>query len=754
MERTNKESQALFNFLDSIQLSEVDIMSRVSLFSRLEAIAGAVDYQPDYQPTTISGSTMDGISWKGYMSDLDTMLKFTYVTVIDESKSPENFDGHVFLLADTNVHPGYTRLKLMKEAPLRENNIFSMTPGGAKSFCNEENGDYYLSAFKFKAAFNMYQHVPQKPPWVVQTSYSYGIEWPDEEEILEHGPSLCFTDISKEDETSNDAVPCFQCLEWPKQAAEWVTRKRGHWPSRETIDYIVSQGCRVVPVGPRGSKTRYLEWRISFAIAERELIKSFNNTQHKCYALLKMLLKEAIDAEIKDVLSSFNMKNTLLWTIENTEAELWRPERITLAFMECLNNLIKWVKDSSCPSYFVPENNVFELKVFGENEQKLLPILEKYASENWRCLLRCRTFREETRFVKLIKDESDASLALAIETYKATDSAVIWFDHDMRLFPRYEHARAELMTYLSNEDDISMAILNHLRVIQRLTGERSPTKFHAEVIQPLMLSIESSLGSHLYAMHKAEGYMNRKIEAGDFLQMAQEHLTRGKESDATSGPLKLANFYYMTGNTVGCLELTDTVLDNNHLLPTYVPQFLPTLLEPSEMQILGFKAFIESSFSMPLEDRFKTSAAHPVIFLPTEIDAVPDAVKFQLRSPIPEAMEYTYWLKWAVYDPLVYAHFLRFMCFSTVNDEENATVELESIEKMLREGAVAYEVTAFNLLGYSYVTSNDIEKATRYLLKANEKALSPEATVYQHGDSLSSFLQGGKKNKYKGSRNK
>lgn len=739
-ENEEKESLALSCFLDSMELSHDDIMARKSLFSRLEALAGAVDFIEDYQPTTITGSTLDGVSWKGYMADLDSMILISYVTVVEDDKDAKLYPGYVFQLCTENVHPGYARLRLIKESLLGGNNIFTVTPSGVKSFCQEDNGSMYLSAFKLKSAFNRFLQLSVQPAWVVQTSYMYGVKWPDDEEILEHGPALCFSDTSK-DETSNDMVPSYLCVDWPKQASEWKTRERTHWPARKDVERIVSEGCRVVPVGFRASVTRHLEWRLSFTLAERYLIKTFNNTQYKCYALLKMLLKEVIDKEVPDVLSSFNMKNTLLWTIEQSREDMWRPQMLTLAFIECLKRLCAWVKDGVSPSYFVVQNNVFDSKVVGESQAKLSKVLDEQVSKHWRCLLACESVYKQEGFLKLI-GQGDTGLDMIIRDMKAENASTVWFNHDVKYFKRFEDARTELFTKLDFPDDTGMAISAHHQTLAELKGERSPTREHGRIIQPLVEAVMSSLGSHLLAYHLEQGHTS-----GDLLKQAQTYLENGKTSDATAGTLKLANFHFMVGDTAKCLALTESVLSKPNLLMMNIPQFLPKFIGPAESQLENYRRHF--SPEQTVEERYHASAAHAVIFFPSEYHAAPDAVKFQLNSPVPKEMEYTSWLKWAVYNPNVYAHYLRFLCYFKLDQKANSERELEAIETLLEKEEVGYEVAALNLLGYSYIQVNKLEKAMQYLLQAKQKSLIPDIATLQSGGSITDLLRPEKKKTWK-----
>lgn len=57
---------------------------------------------------------------------------------------------------------------------------------------------------------------------------------------------------------------------------------------------VLKHGVLFVPFGVTGSPTEHLEWRISFAVAEKLLINTFTYTQLIRYALLKIILKDGI----------------------------------------------------------------------------------------------------------------------------------------------------------------------------------------------------------------------------------------------------------------------------------------------------------------------------------------------------------------------------------------------------------------------------------------------------------------------------
>lgn len=158
----------------------------------------------------------------------------------------------------------------------------------------------------------------------------------------------------------------------------------------------------------------------------------------------------------------------------------------------------------------------------------------------------------------------------------------------------------------------------------------------------------------------------------------------------------------MTGQVEKCKETTNSVLQNEHRLSAYVPHFLPSKFGPTEQEVKDYEKFVQDN-EIDLEQRYISSVCQAVLFLPTERESSPPAVQFQMQTPLPEHLVYTSWLGWAIYDPVVYAYYLLFLCEMKVGRASDAENFLVSIEKLLTEENVGYEVSALNLLGYSYV---------------------------------------------------
>nr|XP_022322723.1 uncharacterized protein LOC111124151 [Crassostrea virginica] len=116
-----------------------------------------------------------------------------------------------------------------------------------------------------------------------------------------------------------------------------------------------------------------IEWRISFSQAEQKLMYAMNHTQFLIYALLKMFVKEINYrlSEEEKLLCSYHIKTAVLWAIQENAIHDWCPQNLLAGFWVCFKLLLKWVYEGVCPNFFIPENNMFLNKVYGEAQKQL-----------------------------------------------------------------------------------------------------------------------------------------------------------------------------------------------------------------------------------------------------------------------------------------------------------------------------------------------------------------------------------------------
>ena len=202
---------------------------------------------------------------------------------------------------------------------------------------------------------------------------------PPERTFNRQGPSIeCLTPY--DDDTGTDNVLSIHCKFWPNCASEWIMRPRCFgWPTPHDISSIKDFGCHLVPVGHPHSDTKLNEWRISFSIAERTLVWSFNYIQIQCYAVMKIILKEFIKKKCTQqnfVLCSYFIKTFLFWKFETTALRFWCPENFRNCIKFLLIEFSKCIREGRLSHYFIPVFNLLSVKLTREAQNELLTIID------------------------------------------------------------------------------------------------------------------------------------------------------------------------------------------------------------------------------------------------------------------------------------------------------------------------------------------------------------------------------------------
>lgn len=127
-------------------------------------------------------------------------------------------------------------------------------------------------------------------------------------------------------------------------AATWFYQKH-HW------FWIV-----VVPVRCKNSKYEDLEWRISFSMAEKQLIQTFTHTQMLCYAAFKIILTDIVKPKHGDLLCSYFLKTILFWLAEETDQSKWIPKYFVMCLKQCFRRLTYCVECNNCLHLLSPKS--------------------------------------------------------------------------------------------------------------------------------------------------------------------------------------------------------------------------------------------------------------------------------------------------------------------------------------------------------------------------------------------------------------
>lgn len=91
-----------------------------------------------------------------------------------------------------------------------------------------------------------------------------------------------------------------------------------------------------------------------------------------CYGILKIFLEEVINEQSSSpILCSYFMKTVLFWVIQNDTTLIWNPDNLLFCFWNCFKLLMHWVNTGYCPNFFIPQSNMFRLKVTGHTQSLL-----------------------------------------------------------------------------------------------------------------------------------------------------------------------------------------------------------------------------------------------------------------------------------------------------------------------------------------------------------------------------------------------
>ncbi|XP_021341134.1 uncharacterized protein LOC110442048 [Mizuhopecten yessoensis] len=596
-----------------------------------------------------AGSTAEGLNLLG--SDVDIMYILTdFIVMYPDQCIPPNMAHKTILYARAaDCRPGYVFLQLPE---LQKSNHLWVT-----------NALVRIEESMFVSSDIFREHIVS------------GMDKQIRLKVESNGPAC--TDTMKGGQYDN--VMCFPCHSWPSEANEWITRTRLYgWPRQTLIDNIVHHGCHLVPVGDKCSKNTFLQWRFSFATAERSLVHSFSHIQFKVYTLLKYFLKQ-IKGILKetigddDILCSYFLKIILFHAIENSNQLLWQEKNLFYCFWFCFKILIAFVRAGFCPSYFIPANNLFKRKVHGQHQQILLDVLSNYHQMKWMCLSVGNFFK-----TSIWEHMCDSSIQAELVCPKTTQDTAYIQDRTLMCHLRYIN--------ITNQDASSKLIVFR-KAINSLSTSQSESDelftFTCAMQNLHDLATEQVYPEHMVAtdnktryrsLRKCKHWMIRKASMGTEL-------------------LHLATFHFLTGNFFKTLEMCKQVMK----LASYYFRYRDFHPELQAMYSHLYHQFEHSSDRLKKMYTGILSFTKKGLYLPHLCQEI---LKEQTDVSIP---------------PLPYALFLSFLCCHELGDttgRDDALRLLIEVQSDDDQGGHKYW-TVHTLLGICYQTLGDNHRAIR-----------------------------------------
>ncbi|KAH3792873.1 hypothetical protein DPMN_146372 [Dreissena polymorpha] len=179
----------------------------------------------------------------------------------------------------------------------------------------------------------------------------------------------------------------------PSILTRWAARHR-YWPSADVVREVVSLGAFVSPVGVKGSDYEHVEWRMCFNTGENVLINNLNDTQVKLYVLLKMVKKDVLQPQKKEV-TSFTVKNIVLWIAENNPHSLFHERSLFHWLHEGLYALRVAIDTKELPYYMIPGRNLMAACALDhEQKRSWIATIDEMMTEGPRMILRLPKIRQ------------------------------------------------------------------------------------------------------------------------------------------------------------------------------------------------------------------------------------------------------------------------------------------------------------------------------------------------------------------------
>ncbi|KAL4234149.1 hypothetical protein ACF0H5_005802 [Mactra antiquata] len=205
------------------------------------------------------------------------------------------------------------------------------------------------------------------------------------------GPSCQMESLNGQQ--SEDVVAAIPC-DCPRLISAWRNRPRPYdWPSRELINNVSSLKAHAVPVGYKGSPLHFLEWRIYFTLGEIRLIEHLNECQIKLIILLKMIAQEELKPICREM-SSYVMKNIVLWLAESFPSALFQERNIIKLLINSLKVLKQCIRNRKFPSYMIESRNLFADRISDIEALQLCQKIDTCLCQGPKMLLKCKKIRD------------------------------------------------------------------------------------------------------------------------------------------------------------------------------------------------------------------------------------------------------------------------------------------------------------------------------------------------------------------------
>ena len=551
------------------------------------------------------------------------------------------------------------------------------------------------------------------------------------------GPSIeSWHDHQDKSISGTDYVPSIHCQFWPDIASEWVKRTRQYgWPTTGDIKSIVDFGCHVVAIGYPHSEMKLMEWRLSFSIAERTLVWSFNHVQMQCYAVMKIILKEYIKENCSkehQILCSYFIKTFLFWKFETTELKFWQKEN----FGECIRYLIfefyQCLLKGELRHYFIPEFNLLSVKINPHAQSELLQVYDKIIQRDIGIMQECKSLetvwsdfmqsdKDQMNMMKLLKNARRTDIL-------KTDRLLI---HDLRhlyyySFGEYFDCWTELTLMLVESKQFLYSIMPCLsnpleNLIRAVRAVATKTCFKSMFLQRLI--------SEKYIRSLLVPNLGKE-------QLSQLHRFAHNPSesfDISSLKIWCAIIHVMKRKYKTALCIVEELESSIPSFALYEPSLYPCGTSDAEM--LYAEEFVNSDTESI--QRARKAWMFNIEFLKSKGDVLPLAIQIELYfcHEIHRRVRIS---------PFSCMYYLMFLCYHELKQYRNRNQVLRELENVARDysktGNIINRHHAYNIAGHCLLIAEKKRRA-REMFEISHRYLTNKCSSLGRYNSATWYLQ-------------
>ena len=641
---------------------------------------------PDNVNVYYTGSRAEGLDLPG--SDNDFMVDINNLYNIEVSESLHDLirstRRNKFLIITDNVPPAFAMLKCVTlQHPLI---LRSVVP---------TNNELYLSSQQFVSS-----------PWL-QTKKT------DTSRI--QGPSVEIWDEYTDTSASgNDNVPSIICKFWPTSAAEWKDRPRHYgWPSQQDREYIEQFGCHLVPVGHPLSARKSLEWRLSFSIAERTLVWSFNHTQLQCYAVMKLILKEYVKKncaeKYKNVLCSYFIKTFLFWQFEKTDVSFWLIIKLSGCIMSLLREFYVCIQTGVLRHHFVPRFNLLEIKLTPEAKIQLLQIFSNAIETGIAIIGHCQSLSGVYSDFIATTDKRHCEM----RTTEICERRLLDSDSIIMRF-------VEIDTfYFIREAQYSHCVNPLFTALLRLSSGRFSTSLTILAIRKICCFIV------IQKLH------NTSCRSNKYVHYHMTLLSRNVYGiDIATSKLWLATFLLQQGDYCKSLQNVNDVLSS---IPPYVLYHSGLSIKSGE-DSKQLYLDMHCGRNTDILCRAKEAWLLDMCITLNEYSFVPRAIQIEFDHCDPSVG--------VDISPIIYAYYLMFLCYHGLGQYDNRYRALRQLMDIVNdiERCGAYRYHAYNVAGHCLLIAGDVEMARDMFLKSAQFTHSRRLPIFDKYNAAYKYL--------------